>query len=410
MINIVNTYIWEKEPQNKAFMAIQKAIQLVYVLVRDINEAQLSLRAMSLVYTTLLSFVPLLALSFSVLKAFGVHNQIKPFLQSILLPLGDKGTEISGTIILFVENMKVGVLGAVGLGVLIYTVISLIHKIESAFNSIWQIKKSRPVAQRFSGYLSVIIISPVLAFSAIGLTGAVAEGSIIQALMGIDAIGATLSIVGSFPPTAFTALIFMMIYILIPNTHVRIIPALLAGLATTVLWQFAGELFSMFNTSGTGSYEAIYSGFAIIIVFMIWLYLNWLIILLGGSLNFYLQNPETIQKEAKILTAGHVMQRLSDCLFVFDYLKKATNSNSQKRPTASKSIASSLKMSEPRIHQALDTLKSANISITDEDDTSALLITDEKEVYKVLKNALLIPHPWSNLHPSVQNFVEKDVK
>jgi membrane protein len=144
-----------------------RTLRLLLALVRDISEGELTLRAMSLVYTTLLSLVPLLAVSFSVLKAFGVHNQIEPMLMQFLAPFGPKGREIAFKIVEFVENMKVGILGAVGLALLLYTVVGLIQKIENAFNFTWHVKQSRSLPQRFSGYLSVIIIGPVLVFSAL---------------------------------------------------------------------------------------------------------------------------------------------------------------------------------------------------------------------------------------------------
>ena len=92
-----------------------RASRILFAVLRDLKDGQLTLRAMSLVYTTLLSLVPLLAVSFSVLKAFGVHNQIEPLLLNLLTPLGQQGVEITANIIGFVENMKVGVLGAIGL-------------------------------------------------------------------------------------------------------------------------------------------------------------------------------------------------------------------------------------------------------------------------------------------------------
>ena len=95
-------------------------------------------------YTTLLSIVPLLALSFSVLKAFGVYNQIQPMLLRFLAPLGEKGEEVARRIVQFIENMNVGVLGVLGLALLIYTAISLMQKIEEALNHIWHIPRARP--------------------------------------------------------------------------------------------------------------------------------------------------------------------------------------------------------------------------------------------------------------------------
>ena len=121
------------------------ALRTVYAVLRDLGEGQLTLRAMSLVYTTLLSVAPLLALSFSVLKGFGVQNQVRPALLGLLAPLGEKGVEITDQVIGFVNNIKVGVLGALGLGLLIYTVITLLQKIEHAFNFVWRVKSGRPL-------------------------------------------------------------------------------------------------------------------------------------------------------------------------------------------------------------------------------------------------------------------------
>ena len=121
-----------------------RVLRVSYALIRDLREGQLTLRAMSLVYTTILSLVPLMAISFSILKGFGVHNQVEPVLLNLLAPLGDKGVEISERIVGFMDNVKVGVLGSLGFVLLFYTVVSLMQKIERAFNYVWQIKTERP--------------------------------------------------------------------------------------------------------------------------------------------------------------------------------------------------------------------------------------------------------------------------
>lgn len=112
---------------------------------------------MSLVFTTILSFVPLIAVSFSVLKAFDVHNQIEPALLNLFAPLGEKAVELTDNIIGFVDNVKVGLLGAIGIAFLFYSVISLLTKVEEAFNYTWRISKTRSFAERFSSYLSVLM-------------------------------------------------------------------------------------------------------------------------------------------------------------------------------------------------------------------------------------------------------------
>ena len=141
----LNAVIWETSlaSMHKWQAWLIQMLRILIATARDIAEGLLTLRAMGLVYTTLLSLVPLLAVSFSVLKGFGVHNQVEPMLLNLLEPLGEQGVEITDKIIGFVDNVNVRVLGSLSLVFLFYTVISLLTKIEQALNNTWRIQKSR---------------------------------------------------------------------------------------------------------------------------------------------------------------------------------------------------------------------------------------------------------------------------
>ncbi len=284
--------IWEPDLQSvgrwRAFQL--RTVRMIFVVGRDVAEGQLTLRAMSLVYTTLLSLVPLLAVSFSVLKAFGVHNQVQPLLYNFLAPLGEKGAEIGDRIIGFVDNIKVGVLGSLGLAMLLYIVISLLQKIERTFNFIWRIRQPRRFAQRFSDYLSVILVGPVLIFSALGITASIRSTAVVQAIADIEPFGTLLQFGGQLIPYILIIAAFTFIYIFIPNTKVRFRSALTGAVISGVLWETAGWAFASFIVTST-KYAAIYSSFAILIMFMIWVYLGWIILLIGADVAFYHQNP-----------------------------------------------------------------------------------------------------------------------
>ncbi len=266
-------------------------IRVLLLIIRDLAEGQLTMRAMGLVYTTLLSMVPLLAVSFSVLKGFGVHNQVKPMLLNLLAPLGDKGIEITDQVIGFVDNIKVGVLGAVGLALLFYTVISLLQKIESSFNYTWRVEKIRPLSQRFSDYLSVTLIGPVMVFTAIGVATSITETEVIRMLMGHPLLGWFFELVTELLPYAIMTTVFSFVYVLFPNTRVRLGAAVVGGFVASILWQLSGWVFASFVVN-SAKYTAIYSVFATLIIFLIWLYLNWLILLVGCSIAFYTQHAE----------------------------------------------------------------------------------------------------------------------
>jgi membrane protein len=275
----------------KAFQL--KLLQLLYVIVRELSGEQLALRAMGLVYTTLLSLVPLLAVSFSVLKAFGVHARLEILLYYFLEPLGPQGTDIAIKVIDFVEKVNVGVLGSVGLATLIYTVISQVQKIERAFNYIWKVKGTRSLAMRFSNYTSVLLVGPVLIFSVAGFTASLTSTAFVHALQKIEPFGTLLSYAGKLLPSALVCAAFAFLYYSLPNTKVRFGSALVGGLVAGLSWMATGLIFTSFIVS-SAQYSAIYSGFAVLILFLIWLYWSFLILLLGASVSFHHQNPQFI--------------------------------------------------------------------------------------------------------------------
>jgi membrane protein len=268
-------------------------LRLIYAVARDVTEGYLTLHASGLVYASLLSFVPLLAFSFSVLKGLGVHNQLQPMLANALAPLGAEANEITGQVLGFVDNIQVGVLGAIGLGVLVYTAIVVVQRIERAFNEIWHVITDRTLFRKFTDYISVILVGPLLMFSALGLAASLQSSAVVQKLAEIAVLGTLIEWGGRMVPGVLVILALTFAYAFVPNIRVRIVPALVGAVIAGFLWAMAGSLFAIF-VAGSSSYQAIYSAFATVIVFIYWMYLNWLIVLVGADIAFYLQHPEYV--------------------------------------------------------------------------------------------------------------------
>jgi membrane protein len=307
-------FVWDTDLHSLPFWQgfFTRVLRTIYAVLRDLTQGQLTLQAMSLVYTTLLSLVPLLAVSFSVLKGFGVHNQVEPFLLNFMAPLGEEGVEITKRIIGFVENVDVGVLGSVGLGFLVYMIVALIYKIEKVFNFTWHVKHPRPFVQRFSDYLSVILIGPVLVFSALGTMASVMSIAFVQKLVAIESVGLLIDSTTRIIPYLFIIGAFSFVYIFVPNTRVRFSSALLGAVVAGWLWQTIGWAFAAFIVSSTTQYAAIYSSFAILILFMIWLYLAWLILLVGSSIAFYYQHPQYLStRQRDLILSNSLKERLA---------------------------------------------------------------------------------------------------
>jgi membrane protein len=266
-------------------------LRVIGALFRDLSQGQLALRAMSMVYTTLLSLVPLLAVSVSVLKGFGVHETVvQPALAQFLAPLGDRGTELTTQIVAFVDNINGRALGAAGLAFLMFTAFSLVHKVEAAFNWVWRVQEGRSIGRRLSEYLSVLLIGPLTIFIALGVTASLTSREAISSVTDVTVVSDSLFALGSLVPYVLVISVFTFMYSFMPNTRVRIAPAAIGAIASGILWQSVGAMFATFVASSTQT-TIIYSGFAIGVFFLIWLYVAWMILLVGASISFYVQNP-----------------------------------------------------------------------------------------------------------------------
>ncbi|HAS50107.1 MAG TPA: ribonuclease BN, partial [Gammaproteobacteria bacterium] len=160
----INDYLWQQNspelPLWKRFLL--RSSQILVVIVRDLLQGQLSLRAMSLVFTTVIGFFPLLALTFAVLKGLGVHNALEPTLLTLLQPLGDDANGFTTDILRYVDAIQVELIGITSVGLLLYFVLDMMRKIESSFNYIWAVRQGRSWSSRVSEYLFAVIVSPLL--------------------------------------------------------------------------------------------------------------------------------------------------------------------------------------------------------------------------------------------------------
>jgi membrane protein len=287
---------------------IQKAIyQATVVANARYRDDVLNLQAMGLTYSTLLSLVPFLAVMFSVLKAFGVQNGLEPFLAQMLQPLGAEASRVTSNIMEFVENIRVGILGAAGVAMLFYTVVTLVAKIEDALNQIWRVPRSRTWGQRVTAYLSVVLVGPVMVFTALTLTASAQSYWLVERLFEIGFVSYIFTLTTSVMPFVLLCATFTFLYKLIPYTKVRLSSALIGGATAGALWQLVGMGFAAF-VANSARYAAVYSSFAIMIVFLIWLYVGWLIFLIGAEVTYFHQYPSAFIREALTGGRGHRFQ------------------------------------------------------------------------------------------------------
>jgi len=283
--------VWEQNLQEMPWVkrTLLRQLQMVVLVIRDFYSNRSFLRASALTYYTILSLVPLLALTFALLKAFGVQNQLQPLILD-KLNVGDG--QIAEAIVGYINNTQVAQMGAVGLAFLLIAVISLLTNIEAAFNDIWGVNKLRPLLRRFSDYLSVILVGPVLLISAISMTSSLISHSFTQSLLEMQMIGSLIVFVLKVTPFIFMWLAFTLLYVFMSNIKVQWRAALIGGVVGGTLWQIAQLGYVHFQV-GVARYNAIYGTMAALPIFMVWVYLSWVIVLFGLGVCYAKQNLRT---------------------------------------------------------------------------------------------------------------------
>jgi membrane protein len=257
------------------------ALQSIYSISISFDAHQGLLRAAALTYITLLSLVPFLAIAFSVLKGLGAQNALEPILQQFA---GDSDETIS-RIIDYVNNTNVKTLGAIGLVFLLLAVISLMGNIEEAFNAVWGVSETRSIQRRFSDYLSVVVVGPVLLLAATSMTTSLQSQWMLQWLIQNTYLGGAILLLFQFLPYLSVSIAMVFLYIFIPNTRVSFASAVLGGVIAGTAWEMAQWGYFYFQV-GVAKYNAIYGTLAALPIFLVWIYTSWLIVLFGLEIVF----------------------------------------------------------------------------------------------------------------------------
>lgn len=337
--NLLDRIIWGKHLTNAGPPGVVAAtlLRYLYAMLRDFFSGQLTMRAMSLVYTTLLSIVPLLAFSFAMLKGFGVFNQLEPYLSNVLAPLGDQGEQITKQILDLVDNVKGSVLGGLGLAFFLYTAISMVQKVEESLNYVWYVSKPRSFSRRFTEYLIVLLVGPMVMVTAIGMITSVQSNSVVQFLLNNEALGPIFVLGGKFVPYFLVCGVFTFLYIFMPNTKVEFKSALFGGVVGGFIWATMGAIFTTFVVYATRRLQ-VYAGFAVAITALIWVYLNWLVLLIGAQLAFYHQRPAFLRigrQEPKL--SNSMRERLAlDIMFLVGQAFRSPGKNILLREVSNK--------------------------------------------------------------------------
>jgi len=294
--NIFDRLFFGPRSNGPGFLAAcVRVLRYPYAVIRDLLGGEINLRAMGLVYTTLLSLIPLLAISFAILAAFGVSRDLQPIVFEFFRPMGNPGAaEITSRVMHFVGRVSNRIVGTVGLAVLLWTLIGTIKKVEDSFNFVWRVE-----------YVSLLIIGPILMVGFLALSHA-ALGSIpMHDVVSLAPLQRLRGVAINVAPYVMVTAFFIVLYMFIPNTRVQLRPALIGALTAGVFWAAVGKVFTNLVVLST-RLTIVYAGFAFIVAALLWTYFGWLILLAGAQLSFYIQNPSYLRLGLRELRLSNV--------------------------------------------------------------------------------------------------------
>jgi membrane protein len=272
--------------------AFIRALRIILLSVRDFNEKQLILRSSALTYYAVLSIVPVLAMLFGIAQGFGLEG----FIQDQLAEAFAGQPEVRDNLLNYSHNMLQNTSGGwvAGLGfiLLIWSVVQVLGNIESAMNSVWYVKTPRTWARQFTDYLSIMVLAPIFIIVT-GSTNIFISTEIHHLAERLSVLGNTVTqliiISIKFIPFVSTWLLFFVIYMVMPNTRVKISSALYAGIIAGTCFQIFQWGYIEFQV-GVSRLNAIYGSFASIPLFITWLYYSWTIVLIGAEISYSIQN------------------------------------------------------------------------------------------------------------------------
>ncbi len=297
LLEFVTVDIWRIRLRDlsakKAFLL--KQLRIILLAFRGYKEDSCQFRASALTFYTLLSIVPVIAMIFGIAKGFGIETKVESLIEANL-----QQPEISEKLITFsnsmLESTKGGLVAGIGIVILFWTIIKVLGNIEKSFNYIWGVKRPRHLGRKFTDYISVMLVCPILMVLSSSATVFIAA-QIRQLTSGMgNHMGGAVEFLLRLLPYCTLWIVFSFIFIFLPNTKIRFKSGIIAGIITGTLFQIMQILYIKFQI-GAAKYGAVYGSFAALPLFLIWLQLSWFIVLLGAEISFAHQNVDTYEFE-----------------------------------------------------------------------------------------------------------------
>lgn len=301
----------------KYMVLLIRQLRILLLALRGYHEDKVSLRSSALTFYSMLSVVPVAAMAFGISKIAGIEKPLIKYLNDQFTGQQEVLEWIIKFANSFLENTKGGLIAGVGFIILIWSVMNVFGNIESSFNAIWQVRQGRNWFRKFSDYISMLIIAPILLVSSSSATVFFRTSfeQLSSDVFILSMIGPLVIILLKLIPMVLIWLLLTMVFMVMPNTKVNFKSAFIAGIISGTLFIFVQWLYLFFQI-GVSKYNAIYGSFAALPLFLVWLQTSWLIVLFGAEISFAVQNVEKYEFEPDTRNISHFSWRVLTLLIV----------------------------------------------------------------------------------------------
>ncbi len=364
-----------KLPQRWALVLFKR----IYITVEHFINNNLSSYASALTYNTTLAVVPFLAIIFAIARGFGFDNVIENRIRQALDSFSPEMTQmVMDFVERYLQHTKNGVFLGVGILLLFYTLVNLTMNIETAFNAIWQTTNTRNIYRRITDYISVFLLLPVLMMLTNGLT--VAMMTLETWLEVYFSMGKTFHVVVVMIPFFISSMVFVLLYKLMPNTHVRWTACVGPGIIAGLLFQGL-EYFYIHYQIKLSAYNAIYGSFAAIPLLLVFIQFTWYICLIGCQLSYANQ---MVQEYAFERSTKSMSRRFRDTLSLLLVRHVACAFAKGSRPLTQHALAHATHLPETLVKILLDELVSVGVlAVTHNNSGTEMLYIPAIDIHRL---------------------------
>lgn len=368
----INDAIWHSPlselSKRKSFLIRQ--LRIIVLAARGFMNDKVQIRASALTFYTILSIIPLIAIAFAIAKGFGLDQNLE---QELTIKLQSQ-KEIVDLLVPVARNAlnatNGGYIAGVGVVILFWSVMSLFNHIENSFNHIWQIRMPRPWYRKFTDYLTMMLIAPVLVILSSSAT--VIINSHLDAFMMkapiLDFFKPVISFLFKLSPYLLFWVVLTVLYIVMPNTKVKFGSAVLAGIVAGTILQILQYMYYDLQV-GISKLSSIYGTFAFFPLFLIWLQASWIIVLLGAELSFANQNVSRYEFESSALNISNYKKRALTLMIMSMIIKNFSKGDP---PVSAEVISMTLKIPVRLVRDIVQDLNAVGL-------VSMVLKSDNKE-------------------------------